>query len=85
MLNYKNIDILNFYNKTFYHYYNNGFSRSVLMPFYLIDIYRFIMNFLFEYYNNFLYKLIRYRYVLDYKNYTFVEFCKRYINKYVSN
>lgn len=77
-----NIELLNLYNqiflKTYYNYYNNGFS--VLMPFHFIDIYRFLMNFLFEYYNNFLYRLIRYRYVLDYKNYTFLKFIERYFN-----
>jgi hypothetical protein len=44
------------------------------------EIYRLIMNFIFNYYRNFLYKLIRYRYILDYKNYTLLKFFKRYFN-----
>jgi hypothetical protein len=44
------------------------------------EIYRLIMNFIFNYYNNFLYRLIRYRYILDYKNYTLLKFVKRYFN-----
>jgi hypothetical protein len=46
----------------------------------MIDLYRFIMNFLFDYYINFLYRLTRYRYILDYKNYTFYDFFKNYFN-----
>lgn len=88
ILNYNHLDIksnIEFFNlcnkiflKTYYNYYNNGIS--VLLPFHFIDIYRFLMNFLFEYYNNFLYKLIRYRYILNYKNYTFLKFLERYFN-----
>ena len=65
---------------------NNAFStyyycsKGVLSSFYLMDIYRLLMNSLFEYYTNFLYKLTRYRYILDIKNYTIFEFCKRYFN-----
>ena len=91
ILNYKhvniesNIELLNLYNKvfykTYYNYYYNGYFM-ISTPFYFIDIYRFSMNFLFEYYNNFLYKLTRYRYILNYKNYTFIEFVKRYFYKW---
>lgn len=76
MLNYKSITWNEIFLKTFNNYYNNG----LLTPLHFIDIYRFVMNFLFEYYNNFLCKLIRYRYILNDKNYTFIEFIKYYYN-----
>ena len=45
-----------------------------------LEIYRLIMNFIIYYYKNFLYRLLRYRYILDYKNYTLFKFFKRYFN-----
>jgi hypothetical protein len=74
---YNNIDSF-LYLISFSNYYNCGYS--IFKPFYVVDIYRFITNFIFEYYTNFLYKLIRYRYILNYKNYTFYTFLKYYFN-----
>src|SRR6185437_2452139 len=61
-------ELKNYYNFGIYNYYNSSD----------LDTYRLIMNFIFYYYNNFLYRLIRYRYILDSKDYTFFKFFKRY-------
>jgi len=77
----KNLDnniYYNLYSISFSYYYDCGYSIS--KPFHVIDLYRFIINFIFEYYTNFLYRLTRYRYILNYKNYTFYDFIKRYFN-----
>jgi len=45
-----------------------------------MEFYRILIVLLYQYYNNFLYRIIRYRYILDFKNYTFFKFIKRYFN-----
>ena len=77
-----NENIINF-NKLFIdtelnNYYSFGFSNYYNSSDF--EIYRLIMNFIFYYYKNFLYRLVRYRYILDYKNYTLLKFFKRYFN-----
>ena len=54
--------------------FNNYFDYGNKKPlsntyFNNVELYRLFINLLFQYYNNFLYRLIRYRYILDYKNY----------------
>jgi len=63
-------ELKNYYNFGISNYYNSSD----------FEVYRLIMNFIFYYYKNFLYRLIRYRYILDHKNYTLLKFFKRYFN-----
>ena len=65
-----NIELKNYFNFGTYNYYNSSD----------IEIYRLIINFILYYYKNFLYRLLRYRYIIDYKNYTLLKFFKRYFN-----
>ena len=65
-----NTELKNYFSFGTYNYYNSSD----------IEIYRLIMNFIFYYYKNFLYRLLRYRYIIDYKNYTLLNFFKRYFN-----
>ena len=68
--NWIHIELKNYFSFGRSNYYNSSD----------FEIYRLIMNFIFYYYKNFLYRLVRYRYILDYKNYTFFKFFKRYFN-----
>lgn len=66
------------FDRSFNNYYNFGlFNYS---NFNILDAYRVFISLLFKYYNNFLYKLSRYIYVLDLKNYTLLKFFKRFFN-----
>ena len=79
-----NNDILNlhlnkdFINHELKNYYSFGISNYYNSSDF--EIYRIIMNFIFYYYKNFIYRLVRYRYILDHKNYTLLKFFKRYFN-----
>ena len=70
----------NFISISFNNYFKFGYSDSISLNFHYLDIYRLVINLLYDYYYNFLYKLTRYRYILDYKNYNSWVFIKRYFN-----
>ena len=74
-LNY-NLHLL--FNDTFSNYYYYGLSNYKNNN--ILEAYRIFISLLFKYYNNFLYKLSRYLYVLNMKNYTLSKFLKRYLN-----
>jgi hypothetical protein len=61
-------------------YYNFGCIKNYNNLNSKIEIYRVLINLLYQYYNNFLYRIIRYRYILDNKEYTIIKFIKRYFN-----
>jgi hypothetical protein len=65
-------------NDTFDNYYHCSFLNS--KNFSVLDAYRIFISLLFKYYNNFLYKLSRYLYILNKKDYTLMKFIKRYFN-----
>jgi hypothetical protein len=66
------------FNDSFNNYYYYGHSNY--KNFNVLDAYRIFISLLFQYYNNFLYKLSRYLYILDMKNYTLFKFVERYFN-----
>ena len=72
-----NINKLLFY-ETYNNYYYNGNNSYRRLD--TLEFYRIIISLLFKYYNNFLYKLSRYLYILDLKNYNFMSFFNRYFN-----
>lgn len=65
-------------NDSFDNYYHCSFLNS--KNFSVLDAYRIFVSLLFKYYNNFLYKLSRYLYILNKKDYTLMKFVKRYFN-----
>ena len=68
-------------NELFYNYYSNGLNNNYNNNNNIkMEFYRILIVLLYQYYNNFLYRIIRYRYILDFKNYTFLKFIKRYFN-----
>jgi hypothetical protein len=73
------------FNETFNNYYYYGLSNY--KNYNILEVYRIFISLLFKYYNNFLYKLSRYVYVLDMKDYTLFKFFKRYFNikEFLSN
>jgi hypothetical protein len=68
-------------NELFFNYYSNGYNNNNYNNNYIkMEFYRILIALLYQYYNNFLYRIIRYRYILDFKNYTVLKFFKRYFN-----
>jgi hypothetical protein len=77
----ENNDILvvnvNLINLTFYYCYNYG--NFFYLNLNELDLYRFFLSLLKNYYNNFLIRLIRYRYIIDKKDFKIIKFLNRYI------
>jgi hypothetical protein len=66
------------FNDSFNNYYYYGHSNY--KNFNILEAYRIFISLLFQYYNNFLYKLSRYLYILNMKNYTVLKFIERFFN-----